>query len=233
MADYKYSYNGPEEHTARALLKDSHISTKVAIEMCNYLKGKSTTKALVLLESVLKKEHAIPFTRFTNGVGHRKGPLSSGRYPQKASQAFIDMIKLAETNASQSGLSSELQIIHLTAHKASTSWHFGRQRRRKNKSTHVEIVVKELEEKKTKKKAVAKKEVTETKTEEVVKEPVKVAPVAAKAVVTKAKEPVKEKTDEKVALPKAKKVEEKLVEKPVVQATEKSPSKKETSEEEQ
>ena len=155
MADYRYSYNGPEEGTAKAMLRDIGISTKVSIEISNYLRGKSTAKAKRLLELVLEKKHAIPFKRFTDGVGHKSGPLDAGRYPQKASKAFLDLIKLAEANASHKGLADELQIIHLLTHKASTPYHYGRQSRRKMKRSHIEIVIKEVEG--AKKKSTAKK----------------------------------------------------------------------------
>lgn len=174
MANYRYAYNGPEEGTAKAVLRDGAISTKVAIEMCNFLRGKSTEKAKAALERVLAMKEAIPFKRFTDGVGHRKGPgMASGRYPQKASEAFLALIKIAEANAAQKGLAEELVISHLAAHKASTPFHFGRLRRRQMKRTHVEIVVKEdekLAKKATKKvapkKTEAKKPVKEEKAAE-------------------------------------------------------------------
>lgn len=145
MADYKYAYNGPEEGTAKAMLRDAGVSTKVSIEISNYLRGKSTAKAKRILELVLEKKHAIPFKRFTDGVGHKTGNLDAGRYPQKASEAFLDLIKLAEANAAHKDLSEELEIVHLLAHKASTPFRYGRQRRRKMKRSHLEIVVKEKE----------------------------------------------------------------------------------------
>lgn len=163
MADYKYAFNGEQENTARAVLKDAAISTKTAIEMSNFLRGKSTKAAKATLERIVEKKQALPFKRFTNGLGHRKGPLASGRYPQKASQAFLALIANAETNASHKGLSDELIIKHLAANKASTPYHYGRQRRRKMKRTHVEIVLVEDEQAKAKakpkKKAAAEKTV--------------------------------------------------------------------------
>jgi len=183
MADYKYAYNGPAEGTARAVLRDAPISTKVAIEIASFLRGKNTEKAKDILERVLKKEQAIPYKRFTNGVGHRKGRLGAGRYPQKASQAFLDLIRQAEANASHAGLSTELIIKHLAAHKASTPWHYGRQRRRKMKRTHVEIVVAEDE------KAVKKKATTKKKQEEQQKE-AKEQPKKQESTTSQEKQPV-------------------------------------------
>ena len=111
------------------------------------------SKAKDILERVLEKKQAIPFTRFTDGVGHRAGAgITAGRFPEKASKEFIKLIKDAEANAQTKGLSTELKIVHLLAHKGSNDYHYGRQRRRKYKRTHLEIVVEEQEEKKADKK---------------------------------------------------------------------------------
>ena len=135
---------------AKAYGKGLGISTKVSIEIANYLRGRTTTKAKWILERVLEKKQAIPFKRFTDGVGHRVGNMASGRYPQKASAEFLKLIKQAEANAQAKGLSEDLVINHLAAHKASSQFRQGRQRRRKFKRTHVEIVVMEMDKPKPK-----------------------------------------------------------------------------------
>lgn len=159
MADYNYAYNGPTTGTARAVLKDAPVSSKVAIEIAKHLKGKTTEAAKALLERVIKHQEAIPYTRFTDGVGHKRGPMAAGRYPEKAAAHFLQLITTAEANANNHNLSAELKIIHLLAHKASSPFHFGRLRRRQMKRSHIEIVVQEQEEKAAKK-ASAKKTAT-------------------------------------------------------------------------
>ncbi|MBD3209311.1 50S ribosomal protein L22 [Candidatus Woesearchaeota archaeon] len=144
MADYHYAYEGPTAHTAKAVLKEAPISPKVAVELSSYLKGKTTAQAKAVLERVVKREQAIPYKRFTDGVGHKRG-MAAGRYPGKAAKHFLQLIHVAEANANQAGLASDLKIIHLLAHKASSPFRFGRQRRRQMKQAHVEIVVKEVE----------------------------------------------------------------------------------------
>lgn len=142
---------------ARAMARDLTISTKTSIEMSKFLRGKTTAKAKAILQRVLEKKQAIPFTRFTNGVGHRAGVgIAAGRFPEKASQEFIKLIKNAEANAQTKGLNTELKIVHLLAHKGSNDYHYGRQSRRKYKRTHLEVVVEEMEEKKVEKKAAKK-----------------------------------------------------------------------------
>ncbi len=163
----KYAFQGMKENMARALSKDLGISTKVSIEIANFLRGRSSAEAKVILERVLKKKQPIPFKRFTDGVGHRKGAgLASGRFPEKASEAFLTLIKQCEANAQAKGLSSDLRIVHLVPQKGTNMFRHGRQRRRTYKRTHLEIVLEEMEPVKKEKKPVSKKKeaVSEKKT---------------------------------------------------------------------
>ena len=164
MSHYKYSYKDLKENMARAVARDITISRKSGIEISKYLRGRTTKRAKTILEQVIELKEPVPYTRFTNGLGHRKGHMASGRYPVKAAKEFLSLIKTAETNAQNKGLSSELIIIHLSTQKASQQFHYGRQRRRLMKRAHVEIVV---EEKEGAKRPAKKKEVKkETPTEE-------------------------------------------------------------------
>jgi len=165
MAKQKYSIKTLKENQAKALAKDASVSTKVSIETTKFLNGKSTKVAIAYLEKVLEKKLAVPYKRFTDGVGHRKGKgITSGRYPQKLSKLLIVLIKSVEANASMKGLGENLKIVHFNAHRASTPMHYGRHPRREMKRSHIEIIVEEVEAKKkvaTKKKVVAKPKVEE------------------------------------------------------------------------
>lgn len=149
----KYAFQGLKENMAKAISKDLGISTKVSIEIANFIRGKTTGEAKTILNRVLRKKQPIPFKRFTDGVGHRKGAnIAAGRFPEKASEAFLAIIKQCEANAQAKGLSSELRIVHLVAQKGTNMFRHGRQRRRKYKRTHLEIVLEEMEPKKAEKK---------------------------------------------------------------------------------
>jgi len=159
----KYAFEDMKENMARAMMKDLDISTKVAIEVANFIRGRSVENAKMVLNRVLEYKQAVPYKRFPNGVGHRSGKgMAAGRYPQKASQYFIDLIEQAEANAQTKGLSSDLKIVHLAAQGAAKQWHYGRQRRREMKRTHIEIVVEEQEKKKEAKKESKSKGSKET-----------------------------------------------------------------------
>ena len=159
MAKQKTAFGELKENMALAIGKDMSFSTKHAIEICNYLRNKRLEQAKEILESVIAKKKAIPFKRFTDGVGHKKGNIAAGRYPIKASKDILKLLKQAESNASIKGLGTEELIIrHLVANKASTPMKFGRQIRRKAKRTHMEVIVEEVAAKK-KAKAKPKQEV--------------------------------------------------------------------------
>lgn len=142
------------------------ISTKHSIEICNFIRNKNLSKARDLLKEVIELKKTIPFKRFTGDVGHKKGKIGPGRYPKKASIEIIKLLNTAEANAQFKGLNtSNLVIKHICANKASTPWRYGRQRRRKMKRTHVEIIVEEKASKERKKKETkeVKKEAQEVK----------------------------------------------------------------------
>jgi large subunit ribosomal protein L22 len=133
------------------------ISTKQSVEICGFLRGKTSERGKKILEQVIEMKVAVPYKKFMHGVGHKPGKIAAGRYPIKASSHILTVLKSAESNAEQKGLSSPYIIKEILANQASRSWHFGRHRRRKTKRTHVEITLQEIKEKKS------TKEKTETK----------------------------------------------------------------------
>jgi large subunit ribosomal protein L22 len=145
MTAYKYALQKIEnDTTAKAVARDAEMSAKVAIEMCNYLRHRKLAQAKMLLEEVLAMKRAIPFKRFTNGVGHRRGKMASGRYPQHGSEIFLKLLNSVEANAQVKGLNvTELEITHICAQRASRPMHQGRSAGRYFKRAHIEVAVKE------------------------------------------------------------------------------------------
>jgi large subunit ribosomal protein L22 len=148
MAKLKYAYQNFDETCASAYGRDLPVSTKTSIEMCSFLKGRSIEDATKILERVLIFKQAIPFRRFNDGVGHRRGKIGPGRYPQKLTSIMLKLLKNVKANAETKGLSDSLKLVHMCAHKAATPFHQGRQRRRAMKRTHIELVVKDVSTKK-------------------------------------------------------------------------------------
>lgn len=161
----KYTMN-TKETVAKAQILNAPISLKVSVVMSDFFKGKSTEKAKAYLEEVIVEKKAIPFTKFNSDRGHKKG-MGPGRYPKKASQYFISLIKAAEANAGAKGLSSNLIIANIIPNKGNVGYHYGRRRGLKTKATHLQIYLEESAVKKVEKKEVKK---TEAKIEQKVED---------------------------------------------------------------
>lgn len=135
------------EHMARAIGLALPISHKQSVEICNFIKNKNVDDAKKLLQSTIDKKTAIPFRRYNWDLGHKKN-VGPARFPERASKEFIKLIENIEANAQFKGLNtSNLIIKHVSAHKASKAWHFGRKTRRKMKRTNIEIIVEEKQKK--------------------------------------------------------------------------------------
>ena len=160
------NYN--KEHMAIAFLKGEAISTKHSVELARFIKHRSTAEAKALLEKIIVKKEAVPFKRYKRDLAHRTA-IGPGRYPINAAKAFLRLVKTAEANAQHKSLAAELEIVHCVAYGAVRSWHYGRKRRRKNKSATVELVVAEIakdkKEKQGKHAASAASSKKESKTE--------------------------------------------------------------------
>ena len=152
---YNYSFKSNKENIVKVVGRDLGISSKQAIEICSFIKNRPIAKARAILESVIEKKMPVPFNRFTEGAGHKKG-MAGGKYPVTASKAFLRLLKTLEANAQNKGLSSELKIIHACAQKASTPLRYGRKRRISMKRSHVEIAAEGVEHVKKDDKAKAK-----------------------------------------------------------------------------
>lgn len=168
-----YAYQKDEEKTAKAGMRNVRVSSKTAIEMCNHLRYKKLSWAKKEVEDIMNMKKALPFRRFTNGLGHKKGIAATGRYPVNACEAFLKLLNSVESNASNLTLGDDLKIVHLVAQKGNNDFRWGRrQRRQMRKNTHLEIVVQEVEDKKPKK-VVKKTAKVETKPVKEEKAPVK------------------------------------------------------------
>ncbi|MBN2141707.1 50S ribosomal protein L22 [Candidatus Woesearchaeota archaeon] len=153
MTRYNYAFKTNKENVVRIVGRDLGLSRKKSVEMCKFIKGREIAKAKAILEKVKEKQLAVPFTRSTNGAGHRKGPMAGGKYPLKGAMEFLKLLKQLEANAQAKGLSSSLKIIHACAQQASEPFRYGRKRRVQMKRCHIELAAQEIEGKKHAKQA--------------------------------------------------------------------------------
>ncbi|WP_121822478.1 50S ribosomal protein L22 [Halostella salina] len=119
-----YSVDADPDETAKAMLRERHMSHKHSKAIAREIKGKTATEAEEFLQSVIDGEQSVPFKSHNSGVGHRSDidGWDAGRYPEKASEAFLDLIENAVNNADHQGFDGEEMVIdHVAAHKVGES----------------------------------------------------------------------------------------------------------------
>ncbi len=91
----------PKKSFAEANAYNLPISTKTAMYISKFIKGKTISSAIMDLEDVIRKKKAVPYK---GEIPHRKGKIMSGRYPKKASLEFIRLLKSLSSNATYVGI---------------------------------------------------------------------------------------------------------------------------------
>ncbi len=115
-----YSVDADPESTAKAMLRERQISQKHAKEIAREIKGMTASDAIAYLEAVIAGDRSVPFKSHNSGVGHRNDidGWDAGRYPEAASEAFLDLLENAVGNAADQGFDGEtMEIMHVAAHK--------------------------------------------------------------------------------------------------------------------
>ncbi|WP_330632331.1 50S ribosomal protein L22 [Halocatena halophila] len=148
-----YSVDADPDTTAKAMLRERHMSHKHSKEIARAIKGMTSGEAVEYLEAVVAGERSVPFKSHNSGVGHRNDidGWDAGRYPEKAAQAFLDLLENGVSNANHQGFDGESMLIdHVAAHKVGESP--GRQPRAFGRATEwntpqvdVELVLSEVD----------------------------------------------------------------------------------------
>jgi large subunit ribosomal protein L22 len=115
-----YSVDADPDTTAKAMLRERQVSHKHSKAIAREIKGRTAAEAVAYLESVIEGEQSVPFRQHNAGVGHRNDidGWDAGRYPEKASKAFLDLLENAVGNADHQGFAGEsMAIAHVAAHK--------------------------------------------------------------------------------------------------------------------
>ncbi len=119
-----YSVDVDPEKTAKAMLRERHMSHKHSKEIAREINGQTASDAVAYLEAVVEGDRSVPFKSHNSGVGHRNDieGWDAGRYPNKASKAFLDLLENAINNADHQGFDGEAMTIeHVAAHKVGES----------------------------------------------------------------------------------------------------------------
>ncbi|WP_135828253.1 50S ribosomal protein L22 [Halorussus halobius] len=149
-----YSVETDPDTTAKGMLRERHMSHKHSKAIAREIKGKTAAEAREYLQAVVDGERSVPFKQHNSGVGHRSDidGWDAGRYPEKASEAFLDLIENVLNNADQQGFDGEAMTVrHVAAHKVGESQ--GRKPRAMGRATDwnspevdVELVLEDQEE---------------------------------------------------------------------------------------
>ncbi|QCC46741.1 50S ribosomal protein L22 [Halobellus limi] len=115
-----YSVEADPETTAKGMLRDRPISLKHSKAISREIKGKTVGDAEEYLQDVIDEKQSVPFRQHNTGVGHRSDidGWDAGRYPEKASKAFLELLENVSSNADEQGFdAAEMTIKHVAAHK--------------------------------------------------------------------------------------------------------------------
>ena len=115
-----YSVDADPDSTAKAMLRERRMSHKHSKEIAREIKGMTAGDAEEYLHDVIDGKRSVPFRSHNSGVGHRSDidGWDAGRYPEKASKAFLELIENAVNNATHRGLAGDtMTITHVAAHK--------------------------------------------------------------------------------------------------------------------
>jgi len=115
-----YSVDADPDTTAKAMLRERQMSHKHSKAIAREIKGKTAGDAVEYLQRVIDGEQSVPFRQHNSGVGHRSDidGWDAGRYPEKVSEAYLDLLENAVGNADHQGFDGEsMRIEHVAAHK--------------------------------------------------------------------------------------------------------------------
>jgi len=153
MARTAYSQDLKGDEVARGKANELPISPKHSIEIATFIRNRRIDDAIEYLEKVIAQKKAIPFRKFNRDVAHKRGleGWDAGRYPKKASEAYIRLLASVKKNAEYTGLDTEkLVIVHASANRGRGQKAFfpramGRATPKRRETVNIEIIAREVE----------------------------------------------------------------------------------------
>jgi large subunit ribosomal protein L22 len=153
MARIDYSQKISGDNIAKAKANELNMSPKHSIEIATFIRHQRVNDAIAYLNEVVSLKKAIPFRRFNRNVAHKRGlpgNWDAGRYPVKASKAYIRVLESVKKNAEYIGLDADnLEIIHVSANRGRAQKSFfpramGRATPKVRETVNLEVVVREV-----------------------------------------------------------------------------------------
>jgi large subunit ribosomal protein L22 len=153
MARIDYSTKISGDNIAKAKANELNMSPKHSIEIATFIRHQRVNDAIAYLNDVVGLKKAIPFRRFNRNVAHKRGlpgNWDAGRYPVKASKAYIRVLESVKKNAEYIGLDADnLEIVHVSANRGRAQKSFfpramGRATPKVRETVNLEVVVREV-----------------------------------------------------------------------------------------
>jgi len=145
-----------KEKAAKARGTHIRVHFKHCREIGHAIKGLKLSKAKSYLENVLLYKEAIPYTKYTGGIGRHaigkryKAPGDKVSWPQKATKSFLDLLRNIESNAETKGLEMDkVTITHVNCNQAPkmrrrTYRAHGRINAYMSSPAHIQLIVEEI-----------------------------------------------------------------------------------------
>ena len=138
----RHVHERPKKTEAVVMAENIPISTKDSSAICDLIRNRRIEDAIKDLEAVLKFKKIVPMS---GEIPHRKGKgMMSGRYPQKASENFIKLLKSLNANSIYNGLENPIIVEAVPNKGMKVMGRFGSVRK---KRTNIRIVAREFVEK--------------------------------------------------------------------------------------
>lgn len=135
----------PQEQSAKARVEGVNASYKDLSQVCGVIRDRNIDWAVVFLESAALGESPVFFRKHNKNLGHRRELGGrKGRYPEKAAQMVLKVLKSAIANSQILGLGDKLKIAVASANKKMTYPRMaskGRQARSYLETSRVEIIL--------------------------------------------------------------------------------------------
>jgi len=139
-------YSSYLEEGACARVEGINVSYKDLSEVCGRIRRKNTDWALSFLEKAAEGEIPVLYARHNRNLGHRRElGGKKGRYPWKAAEAVLKVLRSAIANGKTKGLGESFTIVSALANKKEIYPRMaskGRQARSYLVTSRVEIVLK-------------------------------------------------------------------------------------------
>ena len=109
--------------SCKAMGVDLRVHYKNTYETAQAIKGMKLRRAQKYLQDVIQHQDAIPFRKFTGGIGHhaqaKRHNAVACRWPEKACRYVLDLLQNAASNAAERNLDVDsLYVSHAQVNKA-------------------------------------------------------------------------------------------------------------------